>query len=232
MAKTQKNRQRAPRPVKDAQDGPPGETGDVPSAELDRAAALLQAGGVVAFPTDTVFGLGVRADEDAAAKALFALKSRPRHLPFSVLCADMDMVSALVRINETARRLARLWPGALTLVLPLRAGAPISAIANAGLSSLGVRIPAHPAVRELIARTGVPLATSSANRSGQPTIMDAAALVRTFGGDLFLLEGGPPPGGTASTIIDVTGPQARLLRAGSLSQADITARTGVPVVTA
>ncbi|HHS82579.1 MAG TPA: threonylcarbamoyl-AMP synthase [Devosia sp.] len=232
MAKMQKTGQSAPRPVENARKDASGKKEKPSIAERDRAVALLRAGKIVAFPTDTVFGLGVRADRDAAAKALFALKSRPPHMPLSVLCADMNMVRALVRINETARRLASLWPGALTLVLPLRTGASVSAVANAGLSSLGVRIPAHDAVRELIVRTGVPLATSSANRSGQPTVMDAETLVRTFGNDLFFLEGGRAPGGTASTILDVTGPQAHLLRAGGLSVADITARTGVPVVTA
>ena len=182
-----------------------------------RAAALLASGGVVAFPTETVYGLGADATDDRAVARLFAIKGRPRFNPLIVHLADPAAAAAHAVVDARARALMdRFWPGGLTLVLNKRAGSPLSALALAGLDTVALRCPAHPVARDLLARCARPVAAPSANRSGRlsPT---TAAHVRSDLGDAAdaILDGGPCPIGVESTIVDLTGPPA-LLRPGAL----------------
>ena len=185
-----------------------------------RAAALLASGGVVAFPTETVYGLGADATDDRAVARLFAIKGRPRFNPLIVHLADPAAADAHAVVDARARALMdRFWPGGLTLVLNKRAGGPLSALALAGLDTVALRCPAHPVARDLLARCARPVAAPSANRSGRlsPT---TAAHVRSDLGDAAdaILDGGPCPIGVESTIVDLTGPPA-LLRPGALDPA-------------
>ncbi len=176
--------------------------------DLDDASAALRGGAVVAVPTDTVYGLAVRADEPGATRALFALKGRPERTALPVLVTDLAMALEIVTpTDDRFTRLARVfWPGALTLVAPMREGVTL-AIGGDG-RTVGVRCPAHDGLRALIARTG-PLAVSSANRSGAPPATSASEVVEIFGGAVLVLDGGvcdgapstvaetPPTGGVA-----------------------------------
>jgi tRNA threonylcarbamoyl adenosine modification protein (Sua5/YciO/YrdC/YwlC family) len=205
-----------------------------PGAEPDpgvvtQAAAALVAGGVVALPTDTVYGLAVLPGVDGAAARLFALKGRTAAVPVAVLCADADQALALAdpaALGDDVRRLAaRLWPGPLTLVLRRRPGLgwPLGEPA----ATVGVRCPDEPLVRALAAEVG-PLATTSANRHGEPTPPDAPGVADALGEGLALVIDGGPRAGVASSVVDATGPEWRMLRSGPLTLDDVTtaARSG------
>jgi L-threonylcarbamoyladenylate synthase len=189
-----------------------------------QAAAALGAGGVVALPTDTVYGLAVLPTVDGATARLFDLKGRAENVPVAVLCADADQALALAEpatVGGEVRRLAaRLWPGPLTLVLRRRAGLgwPLGEPA----ATVGVRCPDEPLVRALAAAVG-PLATTSANRHGEPTPPGAPGVAEVFGEGLALVIDGGPREGVASSVVDATGPEWRLLRAGPLTLEDVTA---------
>ncbi len=194
--------------------------------DLETAAAILRSGNVCAFPTETVYGLGAMASSSDAVLKIFETKRRPRFNPLIVHCADMDMATALAEFSPTALRLADLWPGPLTLVLPLREEAQISDLVTAGLDTIGIRIPAHPVAQQLIATVGQPLAAPSANPSGRisPTTADQ---VRTmFEGQVPVLDGGPCNTGLESTILAVQGDKVTQLRAGGLARAEIETHLG------
>ncbi|HVX82321.1 MAG TPA: L-threonylcarbamoyladenylate synthase, partial [Devosiaceae bacterium] len=135
-------------------------------ATLSQFAHTLRAGGVVAFPTETVYGLGADASNSDAVLSIYETKGRPRFNPLIVHCADLAMAETLAVFSPLARRLATLWPGPLTLVLPKRPGAPLSDLVTAGLDTVGSRVPAHQLALDLIAAVGRPLAAPSANPSG------------------------------------------------------------------
>ena len=202
--------------------------GDPPAREaVSRAAAALAAGGVVALPTDTVYGIAALPGLPGATDRLFVLKGRAADVPLAVLCASADQALALAdpaALTDEVRRIAeRLWPGPLTLVLPRRPG--LDYALGEPPTTVGVRCPDHAVVRALAAEVG-PLATTSANRHGEPTPPTAAEVAATFGTRLALvLDGGPLPG-TPSTVVDATGPDWRVLRAGELPLAAITAAAG------
>jgi tRNA threonylcarbamoyl adenosine modification protein (Sua5/YciO/YrdC/YwlC family) len=189
-----------------------------------QAAAALGAGRVVALPTDTVYGLAVLPGVDGATARLFALKGRTAAVPVAVLCADADQALALAdpaTLSDDVRRLAaRLWPGPLTLVLQRRPGLgwPLGEPA----ATVGVRCPDEPLVRALAAAVG-PLATTSANRHGESTPPGAPGVSEVFGDGLALVIDGGPREGVASSVVDATGPEWRLLRAGPLTLEDVTA---------
>lgn len=188
--------------------------------EVARAAALLRAGGVVAFPTETVYGLGADAADARAVARVFEIKGRPRFNPLIVHIAEPGDAEALALVDPRARALTeRFWPGGLTVVLPRRASCPAAPLALAGLDTVALRCPAHPLARELLARCGRPVAAPSANRSGRlsPT---AASHVRSELGDAvdIVLDGGPCPIGVESTVVDLTG-EPTLLRPGALDPA-------------
>ncbi|PWG16522.1 L-threonylcarbamoyladenylate synthase [Salibaculum griseiflavum] len=196
---------------------------------LDRAAALLAAGGLVAIPTETVYGLAVDATDDAAVARLYQAKGRPSFNPLIVHVAGLDEARALVEMPPDAERLAEaFWPGALTLVLPLRPASGISPLVTAGLETLAVRVPAHPLAQGLLRRTG-PLAAPSANPSGQVSPTSAAHVLDGLSGRIAaVVDGGPCAVGVESTIVGFL-PDPVLLRAGGLPVEALEACLGAPL---
>jgi L-threonylcarbamoyladenylate synthase len=190
-------------------------------ASLERAAARLRGGGLVAFPTETVYGLGADACSDAAVVSIYALKRRPRFNPLIAHVATPQAARALVEVDDRAESLmARFWPGPLTLVLPRRPDCPVSLLAADGLPTLAVRQPAHPVALALLAAFGGPLVAPSANRSGRVSPTMAAHVAAEFSEtDLTVLEGGPCRVGLESTVLDLSGPQPALLRPGAVTRA-------------
>ena len=182
------------------------------------AAQALLAGRLVALPTETVYGLGGDATNDRAVAAIFAAKGRPSFNPLIAHVTGADAAAALVRFDERAAALAAaFWPGPLTLVLPRRPDSPVSLLASAGLDSIAVRAPAHPVAQALLRAVGRPVAAPSANRSGRISPTDAAAVAAELGDAVdIILDGGPCAVGVESTVLDLTGPQALLLRPGGV----------------
>lgn len=202
-------------------------------SEIARLAGLLKAGGLVAFPTETVYGLGADAGSSEAVLAIYETKGRPRFNPLIVHCADLAMAETLVEFSPLARALAnRFWPGPLTLVLPKRPGAKLSDLVTAGLDTVGVRVPAHPLALALIGAAGLPLAGPSANPSGRLSPTTAEQVRRGFHGRVPVLDGGPCAAGVESTILAVSGETVTQLRAGALPRAEIEAAIGRPVAAA
>jgi L-threonylcarbamoyladenylate synthase len=183
---------------------------------LAEAAAALEAGGIVAFPTETFYGLGVAALDAAAVRRLFALKGRPDARPMLVLVDDPRRIDAFAMLTAAARELiGRHWPGALTLVLPARAVVPGALTAETG--TIGVRQPAHAVARALAAALGGPVTAPSANRTGETPPTTAAEVLRVFDGQVdVVLDAGPTPGGLPSTVLDVTVDPPRVLREGAV----------------
>ncbi|WP_374043743.1 L-threonylcarbamoyladenylate synthase [uncultured Paenibacillus sp.] len=174
------------------------------AAALKEAAAVLASGGTVAFPTETVYGLGADARNTAAVEAIFAAKGRPSDNPLIVHIADVSQLDGLVtEVNETARRLMEaFWPGPLTLVLPVAEGA-VSPRVTAGLSTVGVRMPAHDVALRLIAAAGCPVAAPSANRSGRPSPTLASHVGEDLSGRIDgIVDGGPTGVGLESTVVE------------------------------
>ncbi len=184
-------------------------------------AARLRAGEVVAFPTETVYGLGADATSSDAVLRIYETKGRPRFNPLIVHVADLDMARRLVDFPPLAEKLAAFWPGPLTLVLKRRPGSGLSDIVSAGLDTVGVRIPAHPLARALIRAAGVPVAAPSANPSGRLSPTTAAQVTAAFRGRVPVLDGGPCRAGVESTILAVDGERVVQLRAGALARDEI-----------
>jgi L-threonylcarbamoyladenylate synthase len=183
---------------------------------LAEAAAAVESGGVVAFPTETFYGLAVAALDAAAIRRLFALKGRPESRPVLVLVDDPARIERIALLTTSARELiARHWPGALTLVLAARPVVP--AELTAGTGTIGVRQPGHPVARALAAAVGGPVTAPSANLTGEPPPCTAAEVLRVFDGKIdVVLDGGPTPGGLPSTVLDVTVDPPRVLREGAV----------------
>ncbi|MEO6014074.1 MAG: L-threonylcarbamoyladenylate synthase [Devosia sp.] len=199
------------------------------SQDLARFAALLRAGEIVAFPTETVYGLGADATNSDAVLKIYETKGRPRFNPLIVHVADLDMARKLVEFSPLAEKLAKFWPGPLTLVLPKRPDSGLSDLVTAGLETVGVRIPAHPLALELIRATGLPLAAPSANPSGRLSPTTAEQVTRAFKGVVPVLDGGPSQSGVESTIVAVDGDTITQLRAGALPREGIERAIGRPV---
>ncbi len=200
--------------------------------DLETLAARLRAGELVAFPTETVYGLGADATSSDAVLKIYETKGRPRFNPLIVHVADLAMAESLVTLSPMARRLAQFWPGPLTLVLPRRDTAGLSDLVTAGLDTVGIRIPDHPLALALIRATGRPLAAPSANRSGKLSPTTAAQVERSLGGVVPVLDGGPAAAGLESTILAVDGDTVTQLRAGALPRDQIEAAIGRPVAQA
>jgi L-threonylcarbamoyladenylate synthase len=196
--------------------------------QIARAAALLRAGDLVAFPTETVYGLGGDATDDRAVAAIFAAKDRPRFNPLIVHVPGADDARAVVTFDARADALAQsFWPGPLTLVLPRRADCVVSLLAGAGLDSLAVRVPAHPVARELLRAAGRPIAAPSANRSGRLSPTTADHVIAELDGRVAaVLDAGPCTVGIESTVLDLTGASPRLLRPGAVTAAQLSAIVG------
>ncbi len=191
-----------------------------PDAEgIARAALLLRAGALVAFATETVYGLGADATNPEAAAALFAVKGRPRFNPLICHYACAQAAFADVIAGALAERLAaRFWPGPLTLVLPRRAESRVSPLVSAGLPNLAVRVPAPAAARALLAAAGVPVAAPSANPSGRVSPTTAEHVLAELAGRITaVLDCGPATLGVESTVLDLTGPEPLLLRPGGVT---------------
>ena len=183
------------------------------------AARLLAAGELVAFPTETVYGLGGDATNDRAVARIFEAKGRPRFNPLIVHFPDADSARAQVAFDGRADRLAaRFWPGALSLVLPRQPGCAVSLLASAGLGSLAVRVPRHAVAHALLAACGRPIAAPSANASGKISPTTAEHVSRSLGMKVaMILDGGRCPVGIESTVLDLTGPAPVLLRPGGVT---------------
>jgi len=184
---------------------------------IERAARALARGELVAFPTETVYGLGARADDDDAVARIYEAKGRPAENPSIVHAADVEAALSLSRsVSGRARALAgRFWPGPLTLVLPVDA-AKICARATAGGPTVALRVPAHPVAAALLRHARLPVAAPSANRSMFVSPTTAAHVEKSFPPSLLILDGGPTGFGIESTIVDVTREPAHLLRRGSI----------------
>jgi L-threonylcarbamoyladenylate synthase len=187
---------------------------------IERAATALRDGGLVAFPTETVYGLGADATNGKAVAAIFAAKARPEFNPLIVHVKDRAEAEALVAFTPEARALAEaFWPGALTLVLPRKRDCPLSLLVSAGLSTAALRVPAHAVARELIAAAGRPIAAPSANVSGHVSPTTAAHVAEEFGNMVdVILDGGPANIGIESTVIGFEGGKPVLLRPGGLAR--------------
>jgi L-threonylcarbamoyladenylate synthase len=190
---------------------------------IARAAAVLREGGLVALPTETVYGLAARADSEEAIAALYRTKGRPDFNPLIVHVASVEDAERLARFDERARRLAaRFWPGPLTMVLPLREGAPVAPAVTAGLPTIALRMPAHPVMRAVLEQTRVPLAAPSANRSGGVSPTAAAHVRESFGKDApMVLDGGACERGLESTIVALREGGWQLLRPGPIGEREV-----------
>lgn len=200
---------------------------------IARAAELLRAGRLVAFPTETVYGLGGDATSEQAVALIFAAKSRPRFNPLIVHVPGFAEAETLAAFDERARALAaRFWPGPLSLVLPRRATSGLSLLASAGLDTVALRAPVHPVAQTLLRAAGKPIAAPSANRSGRVSATAAAHVEGELGNRVALiLDAGPCPIGVESTVLDLTGETPMLLRPGGVPIEDLAAFLG-PIATA
>jgi L-threonylcarbamoyladenylate synthase len=200
-------------------------------AGLARAARLLAEGALVAFPTETVYGLGADARNGRAVAAVFAAKGRPRFNPLIVHVADTAAAQRLAVFDATAERLVdAFWPGPLTLVLPRRPDCPLSDLVAAGLPTLALRVPAHPVAQGLLAAFGGAVAAPSANPSGRISPTAAAHVLEGLDGRIAaVVDGGPCPVGVESTILGLADGVPRLLRPGGLPAEALEACLGRPL---
>jgi L-threonylcarbamoyladenylate synthase len=191
-------------------------------AAIARAVQVLREGGIVAFPTDTVYGVGAHAFLPAAVQQLYVVKRRPADKAIPLLISGAGALSqAAAAVPQVAYDLtARFWPGALTVVLPRAEG--VSDAVTAGGDTVALRAPDHPVVQALLAALGAPLAATSANLSGHPPPATADGVLAQLEGRIdLILDGGTCPEGVPSTVLDLTVSPARILRAGGVSKAQI-----------
>ena len=200
---------------------------------LREAALLIRAGEPIAVPTETVYGLAADATDSHAVAAIYNAKGRPSFNPLIVHVADREMAEKLAEFSPVANRLAeRFWPGALTMVLPVRATSGLSPLVMAGLPTVALRLPAHPAMRALIRASERPLAAPSANRSGSISPTRAEHVLASLNGKIrLILDEGPTSEGLESTIAAPEADCIRLLRPGPITAAMLEEATGLPVVT-
>ncbi|MBO9508272.1 L-threonylcarbamoyladenylate synthase [Thalassospira sp. A3_1] len=201
---------------------------------LTQAAAKLRAGELVAFPTETVYGLGADATNDDAVAGIFAAKQRPSFNPLISHFPDRDAAAQHAVFDARADKLAdAFWPGALTLVLPKRDDSTVSQLTTAGLPSIAVRVPAHDMARALLRAVGRPIAAPSANRSGRISPTTAAHVAASLGNAIgMILDGGPCGVGLESTVIDLTTDQVVMLRPGGITLDQVAEVLGTDVVMA
>jgi L-threonylcarbamoyladenylate synthase len=203
---------------------PPDDSG------IAAAAAMLRAGGLVAVPTETVYGLAARADDGAAVAGIYQAKGRPSFNPLIVHVADVAQAETMAILSPLAHRLAaRFWPGPLTLVLSRRADAPVASLVTAGLDTIALRCPAHPVMQALVRAVG-PLAAPSANASGRISPTRAEHVLATL--DVPVIDAGPCAAGVESTIMAVEGNGWRLLRPGAVAVEEVVKLAGEPLAAA
>ena len=196
------------------------------------AAQALRQGELVAFPTETVYGLGADATNGRAVAAIFTAKGRPRFNPLIAHVPDVAAAERLGRLGELGHKLAAaFWPGPLSLVMAKREGCPVSDLATAGLDTIALRVPSHPVAQALLRAADRPVAAPSANRSGQVSPTTAAHVEADLGAHVaMILDGGPTAVGLESTVVDVTGDEAVILRLGGVSREAIARTLGVSTV--
>ena len=190
--------------------------------QVDKAIEILKAGGIVAFPTDTVYGLGGDAFNSEVAERIYRVKQRPRSLPLPVLLADSTQVAAVVDFTPGIARflMKRFWPGGLTLVLPK--GASLPEIISAGSDKVAIRIPNHIVPLTLIHGLGAPIIGTSANISDKPSPVTAREVEQQLGSEIdLIINMGRCPGGLESTVVDVTGETLVILRQGIIPEDEI-----------
>jgi L-threonylcarbamoyladenylate synthase len=197
-------------------------------SEIDKALEVLSAGGLVAFPTETVYGLGADATNDLAVAKIYAAKGRPNFNPLIAHVPDVGAAFELAEFPTEALKLAtQFWPGPLTMVLQRRVPCPVSMLASAGLPSLALRVPAHPLALELLREFGKPVVAPSANPSGRISPTSAEHVRAGLGAKVdLILDGGPSAVGLESTIVSFLDERPRLLRSGGLSRDAIEAALG------
>ncbi len=195
------------------------------------AAAALKAGRLVAFPTETVYGLGADATNGRAVAAIFEAKGRPRFNPLIVHVPDLAAAERIAELSPKARLLAEaLWPGPLTLVLKRRPEAGISDLVTAGLDTVAIRVPSHPVALALLRACQLPLAGPSANRSGHVSTTTAEHVAADLGETpAYILDGGATTHGVESTVVDASGPNIVMLRPGAATREAIEAILGAPI---
>ena len=188
------------------------------------AIAVLRSDGIVALPTDTVYGIAVRIDTPGGIERLFHVKQRPPDRAIALLIGSAEQARQIGVMTPSAEALAgAFWPGGLTLVISRREGTTLPEVLTGGAATIGLRVPDHPAPRALAAAVG-PLPTTSANRSGQPEASDAGQIAAQLGDAIELIvDGGVAHGGPASTVVDCSGATARVLRAGAIPVEQVTA---------
>lgn len=198
------------------------------AAGVERASELLRAGGSVALPTETVYGLAARADDADAVAGIYRAKGRPDFNPLIVHVSDPGSAERLARFDDRARRLAdRFWPGPLTMVLPLRENAGIAPAVTAGLPTIALRVPGHPAMQAVLRRSGLALAAPSANRSGLISPTAPQHVAATLDGRIAaIMDGGPCASGIESTILVLRNKGWSLLRPGPISAETLTDMLG------
>jgi len=201
---------------------------------LSQAAAKLRAGELVAFPTETVYGLGADATNADAVAGIYAAKQRPSFNPLISHFPDRDAAAKHAVFDERADKLAEtFWPGALTLVLPRQADSDVCELVTAGLPSIAVRVPAHPMARQLLRAVGRPIAAPSANRSGRISPTTAGHVAHSLGNAIgMILDGGPCGVGLESTVIDLTTDRVVMLRPGGITREQVAEILGCDVVMA
>jgi L-threonylcarbamoyladenylate synthase len=199
----------------------------VSPAAIANAAELLRTGGLVAFPTETVYGLGADATNSEAVARIFAVKGRPHFNPLIAHVVDLAAAEKLAVFDQRARKLARaFWPGPLTLVLPRRPSSGLSELMTAGLDTVAVRVPSHGVARALLQAAGMPVAAPSANRSGRVSPTTAAHVASDLGDDVAcILDGGACDHGVESTVV-AFGAHVVILRPGSVTAEQIEAIVG------
>lgn len=203
----------------------------ISDASIEAAAARLRAGGLVAFPTETVYGLGADATDDRAVAEIFAAKKRPDFNPLIVHVPNLEAARTLGDFDAASLSLARrFWPGALTLVVPRRKACAVSKLASAGLDTLALRVPAHPGAQKLLRETARPVAAPSANASGRLSPTEAGHVALSLpDADLLILDGGPCTVGLESTVVAANGDGVTILRPGGVTKEDIEAALGMSV---
>lgn len=202
------------------------------SAEIESAAEILRGGGLVAFPTETVYGLGADATRPDAVARIYAAKGRPRFNPLIAHVADRETARREGVFDAAADVLSEaFWPGPLTLVVPAAPGCGVCDLARAGLGSVALRMPAHPLAQALLTRVGRPVAAPSANRSGRVSATRATHVLADLDGRIdAVLDGGPTMVGVESTIVACLGGPPRLLRPGGILRAAIESVLGCPLL--
>jgi L-threonylcarbamoyladenylate synthase len=199
---------------------------------VERAARALCDGALVAFPTETVYGLGADATNDTAVAKIFDAKNRPAFNPLIIHVPDMDAARAIADISpQVAKMLNQFWPGALSVILPRTSGSPVSRLASAGLDTLAIRVPAHDGARALLHAAQTPIAAPSANSSGQISPTTALHVAADLGEKVAMtLDDGPCAIGVESTILDLSREEPSILRPGGVTLESIESVLGYAVV--